>query len=354
MFSKKILISNREISISSYPFLIAEVSGNHNGSINRAKQLIKDAKIFGADAVKLQTYTADSLTLDSYREEFYLSEGLWRGKRLYDLYQEAHTPWEWHKELFAYAEKIGVILFSSPFDRAAVDLLEKLDAPAYKIASPEIIDHDLIDYVSKKKKPIIISTGMATLEEIDEALEICKFNNNREVILLHCSSAYPANIKESYLSNIDYLKNKYNILVGLSDHSIGTKVPALAVACGARVIEKHITLKKSDGGVDSDFSMESNELGQLREIIDEAFEISSDILFGPKPSETQSYKNRRSLYVSKSVKKGEAFTNDNVKCVRPANGLKPKYLKVVLQSSAKEDIAEFTPLNWEVIKTNDT
>lgn len=353
MFAQKIIIKGKTISQNTKPFLIAEMSGNHNGDIERAKKIIKEAKRNGADAIKLQTYTADTLTLDSNNPEFFINEGLWKGQRLYDLYSKAHTPWDWHEELFNYAAKIGIIIFSSPFDRTAVDLLEKLNTPAYKIASPEIVDLDLIDYVCKKNKPVFISTGMASLDEIDDAMSICIQNNHFDVVLMHCISAYPTPLDQSRLSNINFLKDKYSVLVGFSDHSLGTIIPTLSIANGARVIEKHFTLSKSDGGVDSNFSIELDDFAKLRQEIDQSFLTQTSIGFGPNKAELQSYKNRRSLYAFKTIKKGERFSHKNVKSVRPANGLKPKYLKELFGYSAKEEIKPFTPINWNLVNKNE-
>ncbi|VVH61812.1 N-acetylneuraminate synthase (EC [uncultured Gammaproteobacteria bacterium] len=349
MNNEIIKINNKIISNSNCPYIIAELSANHNGSIERAFESVLAAKEAGADAVKIQTYTADTITIKSDREEFQIKGGLWDGYDLYSLYQEAETPYEWHKPLFDYAKKVGITIFSSPFDFTAVDLLEELNTPAYKIASPEIIDLPLIKRVAQTKKPMIISTGMANLEEISEAVEVVKENGCQDLILLHCISGYPTPPEQSNLRIIADLAEKFNVLTGLSDHTMGTTVATTSVALGACVIEKHFTLSRADKGPDSEFSLEPHELRQLCQDTEIAWESLGVVDYKLKNSEKSGHKSRRSLYVVQDIKKGEKITKDNIKSIRPGLGLRPKYYEQILGEAAKFDIASGTPLSFGLI-----
>jgi pseudaminic acid synthase len=329
------------------PFIIAELSANHNGSIKKAFESIKVAKECGVSAIKIQTYTANTMTIKSDRDEFKVKSGIWSGYELYDLYNEAHTPYEWHKPLFDYAKKIGITIFSTPFDHTAVDLLEDLNTPLYKVASFEIIDLPLIEYIAQTKKPMIISTGMANLEEIREAVEVAKENGCQDLALLHCISSYPAPIEESNLLTIPDLAEKFGVVSGLSDHTIGTIVATTSVALGARVIEKHFTLSRADKGPDSAFSLEPDELKKLCRNVKVAWSSLGKAGYNLKKSEKLT--SRRSLYIVRDVKKGEKFRRENVRSIRPGLGLMPKYLDMVLQSKAACDISRGTPLSLDLI-----
>ena len=342
-------IDNRSISNNSTPYIIAELSANHNGSISRAFESILAAKESGVDAIKIQTYTADTMTIDCDREEFQIAGGLWNGYSLYDLYKEAQTPYEWHKPLFDYAKKIGVTIFSSPFDSTAVDLLEELNTPAYKIASPEIIDLPLIKYVAQTKKPMIISTGMANLDEISEAVRVARENGCQDLVLLHCISSYPAPFEQSNLRTIPDLAEKFNILAGLSDHTMGTVVATTSVALGACVIEKHFTLSRDDKGPDSEFSLEPDELKQLCQDTKTAWQSLGKAGYERKSAEEANVKFRRSIYAIKDIKKGEQFTKDNVQRIRPGFGLAPKYYEQILGRTAKFDIRRGAPLSFNLV-----
>lgn len=342
-------INNRTISNTLPPYIIAELSANHNGSIERAFQSIKVAKEAGADAVKIQTYTADTMTIPCDNEEFQIKGGLWDGYNLYDLYKEAQTPYEWHKPLFDYAKKIGITIFSTPFDNTAVDLLEDLNTPAYKIASFEITDLPLIKTVAQTKKPMIMSTGMANLDEISEAVEIAKENGCKDLVLLHCISSYPAPYDQSNLNTIPDLAKRFGVLTGLSDHTMGTTVATTSVALGACLIEKHFTLSRQDKGPDSEFSLEPNELKQLcidTKIAHQSLGVAGYEL---KNTEKSGLKFRRSLYCVKTIKKGEKITKDNIRSIRPGMGLSPKYYEKILGKIAKQDIAYGTPILLDLI-----
>lgn len=326
------------------------MSGNHNQDIARAFRIIDAAKEAGADAVKIQTYRADTITIDHHGPEFMVKGGLWDNRRLYELYEEAHTPWEWHEAIFAHARKVGITLFSSPFDHTAVDLLESLDAPAYKIASPELIDLPLIRKVARTGKPIIMSTGMATLEEIAEAVEAAREAGANELVVLHCTAAYPAPPAEANLSTIAEIARRFDVVVGLSDHTLGTVTSAIAVAVGACFIEKHFTLSRAEGGVDSAFSLEPAELKELVEAANIAHQVMGQPAFGPTRSEASVLRNRRSLYVVAPVAKGEVITEAHVRSIRPGHGLKPKYLEQVLGRRAARDLAFGEPLDASMIE----
>ncbi len=346
---KEIIINNRVISDHNTPYIIAEMSANHNGDIQRALESIKAAKECGADAVKMQTYTADTITIKSDREEFQIKGGLWDGYDLYSLFKEAETPYEWHQELFDYAKEIGITIFSSPFDFTAVDLLEGLNAPAYKIASPEIIDLPLIKRVAQTKKPMIISTGMANLEEISEAINVAKENGCQDLILLHCISGYPTPPDQSNLRTIPDLAERFGILSGLSDHTMGTTVATTSVALGACVIEKHFTLSRNDKGPDSEFSLEPDELKRLCQDTKIAWQSLGVVDYNLKESEEIGYGSRRSLYAVQDIQQGEKFTKDNIRSIRPGLGLKPKYYEQILGKVAKCDIGYGTPLSLDII-----
>lgn len=319
-------------------FIIAELSANHNGSLQNALDTIKAAKEIGANAIKLQTYTADTITLNCKKDDFKISQDtLWDGKYLYDLYQEAYTPWEWHKQLFDYAKELGIIIFSSPFDKSAVDLLESLDAPAYKIASFEITDYELIEYAASKMKPIIISTGIATIDEIQDAVDICRRVGNNDIILLKCTSAYPAPLEEANLLTILNLAQTFDVVSGFSDHTIGSTAPIVATTLGAKVIEKHFILDKSIGGPDSEFSMEKAEFEQMIKDIRNTEKLLGKVDYSLTEKRKKSRTFSRSLYVSKDIKKDEIFTEENIRSVRPGLGLHPKYLKDILGKKAKKD-----------------
>lgn len=345
-----ISINNRKIGPEFSPYIIAEMSGNHNGSLERALKTIEMAKTMGADAIKLQTYTADTITMDCNKEDFQIHGGLWDGYNLYKLYQWAQTPFEWHKELFEYANKVGITCFSTPFDETAVDLLEDLNTPAYKIASFEAIDIPLIRYVASTKKPMIISTGIASIDEIGEAVEAARNAGCEELVLLHCISGYPAPVDQSNLRTIPDLAQKFNVLSGLSDHTHGTAVSVTSVALGASIIEKHVTLSRKDKGPDSEFSLEPNELKILCEDTKIAWKALGKVGYKRKPVEEENAKYRRSIYVVKDVKLGEKLTEKNTRRIRPGFGLPPKYYSSVLGKFARVAIERGTALSWEMIR----
>lgn len=337
-------INGREIGPNFPPYIIAEMSGNHNGEIDRAFRLIEEAKAAGADAIKIQSYKADTITIDHDAPEFLIHGGLWNGRRLYELYEEAHTPWEWHAPLFEKARSLGITIFSSPFDPTSVDMLEKLDTPAYKIASPEVVDLPLIEYVARTGKPMIISTGMASYEEISEAVSAARGAGAKDIILLHCTSAYPTPPDEANLSTISDLRERTGLITGLSDHTMDTLVATTAVGLGACIIEKHFTLARAEGGVDSTFSLEPGELQRLVVQSRIAWSAIGKPSYRPTKSEAGVLKHRRSLYAVKPIKAGEVFTTDNIRSIRPANGLPPKYLAEFLGKKAACDIDFGQPL----------
>ncbi|UOQ48296.1 pseudaminic acid synthase [Gracilibacillus caseinilyticus] len=340
-----------DIDIDKQVFIIAELSANHGHDIQVAKDTIKAAKEVGADAIKLQTYTPDTITIDCDNEYFQIQNGtIWDGRSLYDLYKEAYTPWEWHEELMEYAKQLGLICFSSPFDLSAVDFLEDLNVPAYKIASFEIIDIPLIEYVASKNKPVIISTGIATFSEIDEAVTACKRAGNDNVILLKCTSSYPAKIEEANLLTMKNFKKTFNVEIGLSDHTLDDIVPITAVALGARVIEKHFILSKEIGGPDASFSLDKNQFRKMVSNVRDAEKSLGNVNYKLTKSKKKSREFSRSLFVTKDIKKGEDFTSNNIRSIRPGYGLKPKYLKDVLGKKASENIYKGTPLKWKYIE----
>jgi N-acetylneuraminate synthase len=325
-------------------FFVAEISANHNGSLMNAKKLIKTAKDNGADAVKLQTYTPNTITINSNNSDFKIRGGLWHGQTLWDLYKKAHTPFEWHKELFNYAKKLKITCFSTPFDETAVDFLETLNCPFYKVASFEINHIPLIKRIAKTGKPIIISTGMATEEELDELVDAARKAGCKDLTLLKCTSTYPAIPENSNLLTIPYLKNRYGCEVGLSDHTLGIGVAVASVALGASVIEKHFTLKRSDGGVDAAFSIEPHEMKQLVEETARAWQSLGKAYIGPTEAEKSSIAFRRSLYIVKDLKAGDVLTKENVRAIRPGLGLPPKYLNQVLGKTIRRDLKTGTAL----------
>ena len=346
-----ITIENTKVGMASKPFIIAEMSGNHNQSLERAVEIVEAAARTGAHAIKLQTYTADTMTLDMKEREFFISDekSPWKGQSLYDLYAIAHTPWDWHQPIFDCAKKHGLICFSTPFDETSVNFLEKLGAPAYKIASFENTDIPLIQRVASTGKPLIISTGMATLEELDESVNAARQAGCKDLILLKCTSTYPATPENSNLLTIPHLRERYGCEVGLSDHTLGIGVAVASVALGATVIEKHFTLKRSDGGVDSAFSMEPAEMNQLVEETGRAWESLGKAYIGPTEAEKLSITFRRSLYIVKDLKSGDILTKENVRAIRPGLGLPPKYFDQILGKKIKSSVKMGTAIMWEMI-----
>lgn len=347
--NKYITIDNRKIGSDFSPYIIAEMSANHNGDISRAFEILEMAKRCGADAVKIQTYTQDTLTIDCDKPEFKVEGGLWNGRTLYDLYTEAHMPWEWHKPLFEKAKQLGITIFSSPFDFTAVDLLEELGAPAYKIASFEAIDLPLIEYVAKTGKPMIISTGMANEDEIHEAVETAKSAGCKDLIVLHCVSGYPAPASDYNLATIPDMAKRFDVLTGLSDHTIDNTTAIASIALGACLIEKHVTLDRNGGGPDDSFSLEEPDLKQLCDDSKIAWSATGKVNYERKESEKGNLIFRRSLYVVKNIAKGERFTHENIRSIRPGYGLAPKYITAVLGQTAAKDISKGTPLSNELI-----
>ena len=343
-------ISGRAIGAGNPPYVIAEVSANHNGDLNQALRLIDAAAEAGADAVKIQTYRPDTITLKSDAPDFQISEGLWAGRTLCDLYEWAHTPWEWHETLFSHAAKRNITLFSSPFDFTAVDLLEALGAPAYKIASFEAVDLALIRYVASKGKPMIISTGMADLEEISEAVEAAHEGGCRELVLLHCVSGYPAPASDYNLATLSDLAARFEVPVGLSDHTLDNTTAIAAVALGATVIENHMTMDRTGGGPDDSFSLEPKEFAALVNGARTAWGAIGTIDYGRKSSELGNIKFRRSLYFVKDLRAGEAITRDAIRSVRPGYGLAPKHLDALIGRRVKTDIQRNTPVKLEDIE----
>ena len=345
--SEFITIDNKKIGPNYEPYIIAEMSANHNGSIENAYKIMEMAKACGADAIKLQTYRPDTITMKSDNPEFLIKGGLWDGKTLYDLYEEAHMPWDWHEPLFAKAKELGITIFSSPFDFTAVDLLESLNAPAYKIASFEAIDLPLIEYVAKTGKPMIISTGMANEEEIREAVETAKNAGCKELVVLHCVSGYPAPSEDYNLTTIPDMATRFGVLTGLSDHTIDNTTAITSVALGACLIEKHVTLNRKGGGPDDSFSLEKPELMQLCRDSKIAWRALGKVNYERKESEKGNVIFRRSLYALKDIEQGEKFTNDNVRSIRPGNGVPPKFLKKILNSNAQLKISKGSPIKVE-------
>lgn len=346
MMNKSIIIDNKVIGENSPTYIIAEMSGNHLMSLERAKDIIYRLKDSGVDAVKLQTYTADTITINSDNEEFQIHGGLWDGETLYSLYQKAYTPWEWQKELVEYANSLGLSCFSSPFDFTAVDFMDEIGMPAYKVASYEINDIPLIRRIAKKGKPIIISTGTAHREDVERALNVCKEEGNEDVILLKCTSAYPCPYEDMNIRAIPLMEKTYECISGLSDHSFGSEVALGAVALGAKVIEKHVTIKRSDGGPDAGFSMEMEEfIDMVRQIRNLEKALGRETLELTK-SQEGARGGTRSLYVVKDIKAGERFTEDNIKSIRPGKGMHTMYYEEVLGKTASKDLIFATPLSF--------
>lgn len=347
-------ILDRPIGPSQRPYLIAEMSGNHNQSLERALEIVDAAAAHGADAIKLQTYTADTMTLNLRTPGFVIEDpkSLWAGRQLYELYQEAHTPWDWHAPIMARAASHGVACFSSPFDFTAVDFLESLNAPAYKIASFENTDLPLIRCVAATGKPMIMSTGMATAGEIDEAVRAAREAGCQDLVLLKCTSTYPATADNTNISTIPHMRALFGCEVGLSDHTMGSGVSVAATALGATVIEKHFTLRRADGGVDSTFSMEPHELRQLREETERAWQAVGQVAYGPTAAEMKSLAFRRSLYIARDTKAGEMLTRENLRCVRPGFGLPPKHLDSLLGQRVGRDVTAGTPMAWSLLEAD--
>ncbi|SFO98180.1 pseudaminic acid synthase [Hydrogenimonas thermophila] len=329
-------------------FIIAELSANHNGSLQNAVDTIKAAKEVGANAIKLQTYTADTLTLDCNKKDFIIKGGtLWDGKTMYELYKKAYTPWEWHKELFDYGRKIGIDIFSSPFDKSAVDFLEQFEPSAYKIASFEITDYELIRYAASKGRPMIISTGIATIDEIQDAVDICKSEGNNDIVLLKCTSAYPAPLEDANLRTIPNLAETFGVIAGFSDHTLGITAPIAAVTLGAKVIEKHFILDKSIGGPDADFSLDKKEFAQMVKAVRDTEKLLGKVDYSMTDKKKKSRQFARSLYIAEDVKVGNIVTSKNVRSVRPGFGLHPKYFKDILGKRFRLDLEKGTALKWE-------
>ena len=351
--NKEIIINkNYKIGKNHKPFIIAEMSANHNQSLKRALKIVRAAYKCGADAIKLQTYTPDTLTLDIKKREFLIKDkkSLWKGKSLYELYKKAYTPWEWHKPIMKLAKKLGIICFSTPFDETAVDFLEKLKVPIYKIASFESTHLPLIKKVASTGKPIIISTGLASVNEIHDAVKAARSSGCKKIILLKCTSNYPASVKNSNILTIPHMKNKFKCEVGLSDHTLGIGAAIAAVANGATVIEKHLTLKRKEGGVDSSFSIETEDLKKLVIETNRAWKSLGKISYGPTKEERSSIIFRRSIYVTKNIKSGAKLSKENIRIIRPGLGLAPKYFKKLIGRKIKCNLSKGTALKWEFIR----
>lgn len=342
-------IDNFNINAQSKVFIIAELSANHNGSIETAIETIRAAKRAGADCIKLQTYTADSITIDSNKDDFLIKGTIWEGKNLHKLYQEAYTPWEWHEELFKVAKEEGLISFSSPFDKTAVDFLENLNVPAYKIASFEITDIPLIEYTASKGKPIIISTGIAEQEDIELAIEACKRVGNFDIALLKCTSSYPAPIEEANMCMVKDLAERFNVITGLSDHTMGATVPIVATVFGAKIIEKHFILDRSIGGPDASFSMNEEEFTAMVKAIREAENAIGIVDYTLTEKQAKGKDFSRSLYVVENIKAGENITEKNVRSIRPGFGMHPKYYNEILGKTIKVDLEKGDPLKLEYV-----
>lgn len=351
---KEITLGNRKIGREHPPFVIAEMSGNHNQSLDRALKIVTAAAKSGAYALKLQTYTADTMTLDLKEGEFFIEDpqSLWKGKSLYELYQQAYTPWEWHRPIFDRCRELGLVCFSTPFDESAVDFLETLEVPCYKIASFENTDLPLIRRVAATGKPMIISTGMATVAELDETVRAAREAGCCDIVLLKCTSTYPATPENTNIRTIPHMRDLFGCEIGLSDHSMGIGVAVAAVALGATIIEKHFTLKRADGGVDSTFSLEPGEMKLLVEESLRAWQALGAISYGPTGKEIPSLKFRRSLYIVENMRKNETLTVENLRAIRPGLGLSPKHLELCLGKKIARDVKKGTPLDWDLLFKN--
>ncbi|MEO2063042.1 MAG: pseudaminic acid synthase [Christiangramia sp.] len=346
-------IGNRKIGINNQVFIIAELSANHNGDLETALQTIKAAKRAGADCIKLQTYTPDTMTINSQKKDFIIQGTIWEGRNLYNLYEEAYTPWEWHKTLFEAAAEEGLVCFSSPFDKTAVDFLEDLNAPAYKIASFEITDIPLIEYVASKGKPVIISTGIAGKEDIELALDACHRMGNEDIALLKCTSSYPAPIEEANMIMIGDLAERFNVISGLSDHTLGNTVPIVATSLGAKIIEKHFILDKSIGGPDASFSLDEREFTEMVKAVREAEKAIGKVDYNLTDKQKKGKDFSRSLYVVEDISEGEILTETNIKSIRPGFGMHPKFFSAVLGKKVSQDIEKGTRLSFEFLKDNE-
>jgi len=345
----EIAINGRKIGVNHPPYIIAELSANHNGKLQKALDTITKAKACGADAIKLQTYTADTMTIDSDHEDFCIHGGLWDGYKLYDLYKEAQTPFEWHKAMFDHARKIGITCFSTPFDETAVDLLEDLNVPAYKVASFEATDLPLIKYIASTKKPLIVSTGMANFEEIEEVVDTARGAGCNDLILLHCISSYPAPVDQSNLLTIPDMRKKLNVQIGLSDHSLTNTASVVASALGATLIEKHFILDRNEKGPDSEFSINPVELASLCKETKDAWLSLGQAGYERKPAEEANIKFRRSIYFVKDIGAGEVITKDHIRRIRPGYGLPPKFEKEIVGKVVKKDIKSGAATSWSLI-----
>lgn len=353
--SNDICIGSHLIGASHKPFIIAEMSGNHNDSLERALAIVDAAAKAGAHALKLQTYTADTMTLNLNRDEFYISnpDSLWKGSSLYQLYQKAHTSWDWHQPIFERCRELGLTCFSTPFDITAVEFLETLDVPAYKIASFEIVDIPLIQKVAATGKPLIMSTGMATIGEVEEAVSAAREAGCQDLILLKCTSSYPAEPTDCHLNTIPHLRDLFGVQVGLSDHTLGVGVAVASVALGATVIEKHFTLSREDGGVDAAFSLEPHEMKQLVEETHRAHLALGRVHYGRTESEQKNLCFRRSLYVAEDIKAGDILTEKNLRAIRPGFGLAPKFYAQVLGKRVSQSVEKGTPFDWQLLTHHD-
>lgn len=348
---KEIRAGNKKIGKQYRPFIIAEMSGNHNHSLDKAFKIVKAAAYAGADAIKLQTYTADTITFRGSRDEFQIKDenSLWKGQNLYDLYKTAYTPWEWHKQIFDYARELGLIAFSSPFDESAVDFLETLNVPVYKIASFENTDHILLKRVAKTGKPIIMSTGVATIADIQESVKVLKANNCEELVLLKCTSTYPASPENTNILTIPHMRDLYDCAIGLSDHTMGIGVSVAAVALGACVIEKHLTLSRAEGGVDAAFSLEPEEFRNLVIESERAWLGLGRVNYDLTEQERKSLQFKRSLYFVQDIKAGETITAAHIRSIRPGNGLHTRYYEDIIGKTIKKSVKAGTPISWDTI-----
>ena len=349
---REIIIGERKIGEDQPPFIVAEMSGNHNQSLDRALAIVEAAAASGAHALKIQTYTAETMTLDIDEKEFHIDDpqSPWQGISLYQLYRQAHTPWDWHKPIFERCRQLGLPVFSTPFDATAVDFLEGLDVPCYKIASFENHDLHLIKKAASTGKPLIISTGMASIAELDETVKAIRRCGNDNIILLKCTSSYPASPESTNIRTIPHMKELFGVQVGLSDHTLGIGVAVAATALGATMIEKHFTLRRADGGVDSQFSLEPDEMKMLATETERAWQSLGSICYEPTEKEKRSLRFRRSLYVVENVEKGETFSEKNIRSIRPGFGLPPKYFDIVMGKKANRRLTKGTPVSWEVIE----